>query len=138
MILYHLNEAQRVYLRQWMVDNPTRPVFGAYDKASRAIAKIPVTRKPTAKSVPHTDPGYGGNDLVPKKSFDATKHLPAGWGIYSMHDSGGNHRIGNAGESLMRALWNCWSSKSGTSVNFTTPLGSKLQRQLLANNITFP
>jgi hypothetical protein len=138
MILYHLNEQQRAYLHQWLGDNPTRPVFGAYDKASRAIAKIPVARKPTAKSVPHTVPGYGGNDLVPKKSFDAIKHLPAGWAVISMHDSGGNHKLDNAGVALMRALWNTWSSKSDAAINFASPLGSKLQRQLTANNITFP
>lgn len=138
MITYHLNDAQRDFIAHWLADNPTRPVFGAYDKASRAIAKIPVTRKPTAKSVPHTDPGYGGQEMVPKRSFDATKHLPAGWAIVSMHDSGGNHQFDNAGVALMRALWNCWSSKSAAPINFTTPLGSKLQRQLLANNITFP
>lgn len=138
MILYHLNEAQRAFLRQWLEDNPTRPSFGAYDSASRTISKIPVTRKPSAKSLPHTVPGFGAQECVPLKSFDAIKHLPPGWAIISTHDSGNNHAFDNAGSSLMRALWNCWSRKSGTPVNFTTPLGSKLQRQLLANDITFP
>ena len=138
MTLYHLNEPQRIFIRQWLADNPTRPLFGAYDKASRAITKIPVGRRPTAKSVAQSSPGYGVNELRPTKSFDATLHLPAGWSIYSMHDSGGNHRIGNAGESLLRALWNCWSSKSETSINFASPLGSKLHKQLLANDITLP
>lgn len=138
MILYHLNEAQRVFLRQWLVDNPTRPVFGAYDKSSRAIAKLPVARKPTVKSVPHTRPGFGGGELVPQPPFDATLHLPHGWAVVSCYDSGGNHKFENAGVALMRALWNCWSSKSGSRLNFDTPLGSKLRAQLLANNITLP
>ena len=138
MILYHLNDAQRAFISSWLEDNPVRPPFNAYDKSSRLIAKIPVARKPTVKAVPYANPGFGGNELVPKKPFDATLHLPVGWAVVSCHDSGGNHKFENAGTALLRALWNCWSSKSGAAIDFTTPLGSKLQRQLTANNISFP
>lgn len=135
MIHHHLNQEQREFVAKWLQEHTDRPSWKAYDKASRQIAKIAVTKKPSAKGIPNARDGYHANEVkLSGDTFSAIRDLPAGWALINCHDSGGNHRVINAGVSLLADLWNMW----GYLPVGTTPPGSRLSRELEANNIPYP
>lgn len=136
MITHHLNPAQREFVQKWLKSNSSRPKFGAYDKASSQVAKIPVGRKPSAKSATNCRLGFHANEVVPLKKFDATRDLPAGWALANVYDSGGNHRIVNAGTSMLADLWNCWAGcPDGPLQREGGVFSERMDRELTANGI---
>jgi hypothetical protein len=139
MITYHLNDAQRAFILTWLSDNQKRPSFGAYDKALRKVGKLPTATKPPVKAIPSTKPGFGPGEFVPSSRFNAVKHLPSGWAAFNTHDSGGNHRLINAGEAMLTALWNRWAQDPEAKFSLRGGLvGLSLAKQFAANSIVYP
>lgn len=138
MIQFHLNEKQCEFIVRWLAENKERPELPAYERACRAVGKVPVVGRPTIKSIPNTRAGFHANQLVPSSKFDAIRDLPEGWAILSDYDSGGNHRLHNAGGALLTALWNAWSCKPGWLLKLENGvIAENLNEQLLANGINF-
>jgi hypothetical protein len=80
-----------------------------YARAQKAVETLPIPKKP--KTINNTLPGYMKNEVKLTNDFNASADLPKGWAAVSMYDSGGNHKILNAGSSLLRQIWNTTSSK---------------------------
>lgn len=136
MITYHLNEAQKQFIKKWAEEHKSRPPFGVYDKALRDIGKLKTAARPPVKSIPSTKPGFHSNEFVPTSRFNAVKHLPPGWAAFNCHDSGGNHRLLNAGQAMLTALWNYWSGHPADPIEPGIGVfGERLQKQLKANDI---
>lgn len=81
-----------------------------YDIAQKTIQKLPTNPKPILKSIKNTSPGYHKNEVKLQPAFNALLDLPIGWSAVSMYDSGGNHKILNAGSHMLRMLYNTQSS----------------------------
>lgn len=138
MITYHLNDAQRAFIVKWLLEHQKRPSFGAYDKACRDIKKLPTAAKPPAKAIPSSKPGFNAGEIVPSSRFNATKHLPPGWAAYNMHDSGGNHRLVNAGQAMLTTLWNHWAKVPDAPFSLRAGMvASGLAKQFAANLIDY-
>lgn len=137
---HHLNPAQRDFVMQWLIENANRPKFGDYERASRAIGKIPTAKKPKPKDIPYCATSSEGQ-VVPTRSFYATRDLTPGWALAPTYDSGNNHRIVNAGVSILADLWNAWAGKGSDAPMVFGPPGSvglpyeRLAIELKANGI---
>jgi len=88
---------------------PTRPEPDEYDKWMKRIGKEPTEPKPKVKEIPNTRLGFYRDNVRPENNFNAQTDLPEGWAIAPCWDSGNNHTIENAGQHVMRLMWNSWT-----------------------------
>ncbi len=144
MITHHLNPAQREALQAWLNTEARgkRTPSDAYIKANNAFAKIPVCARPSPKSIAMTATGFGPREVVPLHGFHAVRDLPEGWAVINTYDSGGNHTIVNAAQSLHTRLWNFWSAAPDSPLDLhlgvVTPGKPPLLKELHANKLTYP
>jgi len=111
--LLHLTPAQTAALEALLQRFETRwPEPQEYEKALDMLREIDGVKVPKfrAHTTPfkETMPGYERGEVKPSLLFDGTKHLPPGLGLYSMYDSGGNHRVNNAAAIAWTLMWNFW------------------------------
>jgi hypothetical protein len=139
-LLHHLNSEQQRQLQTWL-DQQTgeRTPSAEYIRENNKFAKIPTCKKPLAKSVGSCEPGFEAQHVKPHVDFDARRDLPPGWAIGSVYDSGGNHSIRNAAQSLHTELWNFWP---GSDMPLKEqlhdeglPWAKRLRAELESNNI---
>ena len=90
-----------------------RPNPAEYEAIEKRLMAIPmpqaVDKKRGGGSVNHVGPGFDKNDVQLHPEFDPKRDLPEGWGLYSMSDGGGNHRIENAARLAWTSIWNFWN-----------------------------
>lgn len=89
-----------------------RPTPEEYSKVQKRLLNIPIPipvnkRKPII-AIQNVVKGYEPGEVKLMPNFNPKQDLPEGWGLYSMYDSGGNHRVGNAAEIVWRSIWNNW------------------------------
>ena len=98
----------------------TRPSPSEYAAAERRLLAVPIPvpvyRRRGGGSVNNARKGYDKREVKLLPGFDPRRDLPEGWGLYSMSDGGGNHRIDNAARIAWTSIWNFWSHyvKDGT------------------------
>lgn len=92
-----------------------RPSPSEYDKASRRIKSISIPNKEVSRwGVPtglrNVNVGFDlrAGDIRLAPGFDPKIDIPAGWGLYSLHDGGNNYRCCNAARLVWTHLWNFW------------------------------
>jgi hypothetical protein len=105
----HLSADQKALCKLFS-EHDHRPTIKEYESFCKRMKELDKSRKkPKRKGIPNTMPGYEPKEVKLTASFDAFKDLPEGWGVYSMHDSGGNHKIFSAGDIALTFLWNTWT-----------------------------
>ena len=108
----HLSADQKALCKLFS-EHKKRPTPKEYNDFQKRMFLLDRSRtKPKRKDIPNTMPGYEAGEIKLTDSFDALKDLPEGWGVYSMHDSGNNHKVLSAGEMVLTSLWNNWGCKS--------------------------
>lgn len=127
----HVSPEHTKRILQWFNDHDERPDSQEYWRFNRELEGEAPGIKPKVKELKALTPGYGAGEVKIhpdfKGIFDAHSHLPEGWGLVSMLDSGGNQKIVPAAARAHTILWNGWGhfkhfqKKEGNSGTDTTP-----------------
>lgn len=90
----------------------TRPDPGVYEQIHKRLlaVPIPVPVDKRGAGIENVRRGFEKHEVVPLPGFKPATDLPEGWGIYSMYDSGSNHKVDNAATIAWRHIWNFWTS----------------------------
>lgn len=100
----HLTEAQLALLAEFQTGILTRSQAEYETFQKRMLAVSPQIKRGSMYT--NLIPGYEAGEVRPANNFDALRDLPAGVGVFSMWDGGGNHKVGSAGEIALRGSWN--------------------------------
>ncbi len=134
MILCHLTEDQKAFLVDWLRINTQRPTCESYAEALKKMELLPTT--PMPESFTRARPSRTTGEISPTKGFDATADLPPGWAITNQdRDKGFDHRLVNAGRSMMKRIWTRWSAEPDSPFPGKTVEASGILRDLKANGI---
>lgn len=108
----HLSQAQVELLAEIVRKHgkvrPTTSEYEAYQEQMRQL----MFGVAHPRSIPHTTPGIDRSSFRLDAEFDARDDLPEGLGVFSFHDSGGNHGVSSAGKIILTNLWNSWGCNS--------------------------
>lgn len=108
----HLTIEQRKAIQAAMARYPDRrPSAKEYETEQAVLRLVRVEYKPQRKTIKNTRPGFAPSEVVLLSEFNALNDMPAGWSVYSMYDSGGNHKMENAAVNVWRRIWNAWTDK---------------------------
>lgn len=80
-----------------------------YEVVHRKLKSIPIA-KAGLKDIRNVKEGYEKNEVKLLPNFNAKTDIPEGYGLYSMYDSGSNHRMANAAEIAWTHIWNFWTN----------------------------
>ena len=114
----HLSKCQRDLVKKFIKSHSQRPTFAQYQSYCKKMALLKPSGKLKIKTLQNVKPGFEKNEVKLCTGFNARVDLPEGWAVFSMWDSGNNHKTSDAGSVVLRNLWNNWShSTDGTQLN---------------------